>query len=92
MKFFKTGYLRSDIGRLYGSHDTNFPPIRLVLRIRADDPDAICQLGVKYGCSVPVGKSLLFKAFSLGLEVVGVRSVNSQHNNVNSFYSVALWM
>lgn len=46
---------------------------RLVLRIRADDPTAICQLGVKYGCSVPVGKELLLLAMALDLQVVGVR-------------------
>lgn len=46
---------------------------RLVLRIRADDPKAICQLGVKFGCSVLVGKELLKTAIMLGLNVVGVR-------------------
>ena len=46
---------------------------RLVIRIRADDPNAICQLGIKYGCSVTVGKELLSTAMSLGLQVVGVR-------------------
>ncbi len=46
---------------------------RLVIRIRADDPNAICQLGNKYGCSVAVGKDLLSTAMSLDLQVVGVR-------------------
>ncbi len=46
---------------------------RLVLRIRADDPEALCQLGVKFGCSVPEGKALLNIARSLGLKVVGIR-------------------
>jgi len=46
---------------------------RLVIRLRADDPDAICQLGNKFGCSVAVGKCLLRKALSLDLQVVGVR-------------------
>ena len=45
---------------------------RLVIRIRADDPNALCQLGMKYGCSVPVGKELLDTALSLELLVVGV--------------------
>ena len=47
--------------------------VRLVLRIRADDPDAICQLGVKFGCTLPVGRQLLATAKELGLNVVGVR-------------------
>ena len=46
--------------------------IRLVIRVRADDPDA-WQLGNKFGCSVAVGKSLLSTAMSLDLQVVGVR-------------------
>ena len=46
---------------------------RLVLRIRADDPAAICQLGIKFGCSVADGYQLLSTARDLGLEVVGVR-------------------
>ncbi len=50
---------------------------RLVLRLRADDPDAICQLGIKYGCSVSVGKRLLHTACTLSLDVVGVRYVDA---------------
>jgi len=48
---------------------------RLLLRIRADCPDLTLQLGIKYGCSVSVGKSLLDLASSIGLSVVGVRQV-----------------
>lgn len=47
--------------------------LRLVLRIRADDPAAICQLGIKFGCSVADGYQLLSTARELELEVVGVR-------------------
>ena len=44
-----------------------------MLRVRADDPDAVCQLGVKFGCSVSGGKELLNTAMKLDLNVVGVR-------------------
>ncbi len=43
------------------------------MRIRADDPEALCQLGMKFGCSVPEGKALLGIAKHLDLNVVGVR-------------------
>ena len=33
-----------------------------MLRIRADDPSALCQLGVKFGCTVEEGKKLLLRA------------------------------
>ena len=46
---------------------------RLVLRIRADDPNAVCQLGVKFGCSLSDGRELLNTAKDLGLNVVGIR-------------------
>ncbi len=51
----------------------SFVHYRLVVRIRADCPDLVLQLGVKYGCSVPVAKNLLHIASSMGLAVVGVR-------------------
>ena len=53
----------------------HFPLASLVLRIRADDPSALCQLGVKFGTSVEEGKRLLGVAKRLGLSVVGVRCV-----------------
>ena len=49
----------------------NFPSARLVLRIRADDPSALCQLGVKFGCTVEEGEKLLLRARDLELCVVG---------------------
>ena len=60
---------------MYVSVTTNVGnlPHRLVLRIRADDPNAVCQLGVKFGCSLSDGKELLNTAKELGLNVVGVR-------------------
>ena len=44
-----------------------------MLRIRADDPNAVCQLGIKFGCSLGDGRELLNTAKELGLNVVGVR-------------------
>ena len=46
---------------------------RLVLRIRADDPNAVCQLGIKFGCSLSDGRELLNMARKLDLNVVGIR-------------------
>ena len=49
-----------------------FPEMKLFLRIRADDPSARCNLGVKYGAEEHEWDVLLFTARTLGLEVVGV--------------------
>ena len=49
----------------------HYPEARLVLRIRADDPSALCQLGVKFGCTVEEGKKLLLR--EMELVVVGIR-------------------
>ena len=46
---------------------------RLVVRIRADDPNAIVQLGVKFGCSVPEACDMLNMARKMQLTVIGVR-------------------
>ena len=56
-------------------------PFRLVLRVRPRDIDEYYSTkveGIKYkfGCSVEEGRSLLNKAKSLSMEVVGVRSVS----------------
>jgi len=48
------------------------PDCELMLRIRADDPGARCNLGVKYGAEEQDWDLLLFTAKSLGLSVVGV--------------------
>ncbi len=50
---------------------------RLVLRIRADDPEAQWKLGIKFGCTVPEGKHLLSTAKNLGLNIIGVWWVDS---------------
>ena len=44
----------------------------LILRIRADDPSARCNLGVKYGAEERDWDVLLFTARVLGLNVIGV--------------------
>ena len=49
-----------------------YPECKLVLRIRADDPNARCPLGNKYGAEERDWDVLLFTARSLGLDVVGI--------------------
>ena len=44
----------------------------LLLRIRADDPSARCNLGVKYGAEEHEWDVLLFTARALGLDVIGI--------------------
>lgn len=51
---------------------SHFPSAKLVLRIRADDPNAVCQLGIKFGCSLSDGRELLNMARKLDLNVVGI--------------------
>jgi ornithine decarboxylase len=53
------------------SNDQTLTP-QLLLRIRADDPSARCNLGVKYGAEEHEWDILLFTARSLGLDIVGV--------------------
>ena len=45
---------------------------QLFLRIRADDPSARCNLGVKYGAEEHEWDLLLFTARTLGFDVVGI--------------------
>ena len=49
-----------------------FPDAQLLLRIRADDPSARCNLGVKYGAEEHDWDVLLFTARTLGLDVIGI--------------------
>ncbi len=44
----------------------------LFLRIRADDPSARCNLGIKYGAEEHEWDVLLFTARTLGFDVVGI--------------------
>ena len=50
-----------------------YPDAKLLLRIRADDPEAICQLGTKFGADPADARALLERAMELGLNVVGIR-------------------
>jgi len=50
----------------------NWPEAELVLRIRADDPNARCQLGNKFGAGPQDVLPLLRLAKELGLNVIGV--------------------
>lgn len=64
------------------------PGFKLVLRIRADDPDARVPLGLKYGCLPEEAGHLLNVAQSLGLRVVGVSfHVGSGCKNLSTFTS-----
>jgi len=48
------------------------PSAQVVLRIRADDPNARCYLGNKYGAETYEVEHLLRKTIELGLNLVGV--------------------
>lgn len=48
------------------------PECQLLLRIRADDPSARCNIGVKYGAEEYDWDVLLFTARTLGLDVIGI--------------------
>ncbi|GAQ82170.1 ornithine decarboxylase [Klebsormidium nitens] len=48
------------------------PQTRVLLRIRADDPEAQCPLGVKYGALVEDVPQLLTTARALGIHVAGI--------------------
>merc|ERR1712078_237526 len=57
-----------------------------LLRIRADDPDARCQLGNKYGAEMEDVPELVALAKELGLQLVGVSfHVGSGASNPNAF-------
>ena len=49
-----------------------FGEAQLLLRIRADDPSARCNLGAKYGAEERDWALMLFTARALGLDVIGV--------------------
>lgn len=45
---------------------------RLLLRVAADDPMGDHPFGLKFGCTVEDGKTLLRLCKELGLQVIGV--------------------
>lgn len=58
----------------YELHKTakHYPGASLLLRLRCDDPNAQCKLGLKFGAMPEETRSLLSLATQLGLRVVGV--------------------
>lgn len=65
-----------------------YPECRLLLRIRADDSTARCQMGNKYGAEMEHVKDLLSLARNLGLNIVGVSfHVGSAAEDPTSFGS-----
>ena len=68
------------------------PGAQLVLRIRADDPKAICNLGIKFGAKLPEAKRLLGVAQALGLDVIGVSfHVGSGCTNADAYGKAISW-
>lgn len=49
-----------------------YPELQMVLRIRADDPNARCQLGNKFGAESDIWVELLDAAKERGIDLVGV--------------------
>jgi ornithine decarboxylase len=58
----------------------------VLMRIRADDPEARCNLGIKYGAEKYEWKKLLGTCADLGLKLVGVSfHVGSMARNASAF-------
>lgn len=63
------------------------PDARMILRILADDPSAVCQFGIKFGCPTSETLQILQSAKSLNVNVVGVSfHVGSGCNNAEAFH------
>ena len=59
---------------------------QVVLRIRADDPEARCNLGIKYGAEKHEWAGLMARCQTLGLEIVGISfHVGSMAKNPSAF-------
>ena len=59
---------------------------QVVLRIRADDPEARCNLGIKYGAEKHEWADLMGTCQTLGLEIVGISfHVGSMAKNPSAF-------
>jgi ornithine decarboxylase len=72
------------IAAVWSSDQT--PRMQLLLRIRADDPSARCNLGVKYGAEEHEWDVLLFTAQALGFDVIGISfHVGSFASSVKAF-------
>lgn len=68
----------------------SFPECKLFLRIRADDPNARCPLGNKYGAEERDWDVLLFTAQTHGLDVVGISFHVGSYASSPKVFSLAL--
>jgi ornithine decarboxylase len=65
---------------------SKYPESKVIIRIRADDPEARCNLGIKYGAEEKDWETLLIMAQRLRLDVVGVSfHVGSMAKNASAF-------
>jgi ornithine decarboxylase len=69
---------------------SHFPECKLVMRIRADDPNARCPLGNKYGAEEHDWDILLFTARSLALDIVGISFHVGSYASSPKVFSMAL--
>ena len=69
---------------------TFYPECKLILRIRADDPNARCPLGNKYGAEERDWDVLLFTARTLGLDIVGISFHVGSYASSPKVFSLAL--
>lgn len=64
------------------------PYAKLVIRIKTDDSNSTLKFSSKFGCSVEDAKTLLEKAKSLELDIIGVSfHVGSRCNDPNTYIS-----
>ena len=68
----------------------HYPKCKLILRIRADDPNARCPLGNKYGAEERDWDVLLFTARTLGLDIVGISFHVGSYASSPKVFSLAL--
>lgn len=78
------------IARAWGAIEEGAPRPGLVLRIRADDPSARCNLGAKYGAEEHEWDVLLYMAKALGLDVIGVSFHVGSYASSRDVFKVAL--
>lgn len=63
-----------------------YSELRLVIRIRVDDPDARCHLGSKFGSEPSMWQSLISDAKNKKIDVIGVSfHVGSSYNSTEAF-------
>lgn len=69
-----------------------YPNAQLVVRIRADDPFAVVNLGIKFGAKLQEAKRLLGVAKGLELNVIGVSfHVGSGCTNADAYNKAIMW-